>query len=205
MAVDTSPSGLHTTTATAPLTLDLDLIQGLWTTEQYLRLTDYSRMLVEFTDGKLEVLPVPTYRHQIISQFLLFALHTFLQPRGGRVMYAPLRLQIREGKFREPDLLAVRDVHDPRCQNDYWRGADLVIEIVSADNPERDTVVKREDYAEGGIPEYWIVHPDEETVTVLRLADAQYSEHGVFRRGETLTSALLPELALDVTALLEAR
>jgi Uma2 family endonuclease len=200
MAVD-----LHMGTANDHITFNLDPIQGLWTTEQYLQLTNYSRALLEFTDGMLEVLPVPTYRHQIISQFLLLALHAFLHPRGGRVMYAPLRLQIREGKFREPDLLAVRDVRDPRCQNDYWRGADLVIEIVSPDDPERDTVVKRGDYAEGGIPEYWIVHPDEETVTVLRLAGAAYAEHGVFRRDETLTSALLPDLTLDVTALFDAQ
>ncbi len=205
MVVDTRPSGLHMSAATEQLTFDLDLLQGLWTREQYLRLTDSNRMLVEFTDGKLEVLPVPTDRHQSISQFLLIILLTFLQPRGGKVQYAPLRLQIREGKLREPDLLVLRDANDPRRQNDYWRGADLVIEIVSPDNPERDTVVKRADYAEGSILEYWIVHPDEETVTVLRLADAQYIEHGVFRRGDTLTSALLPDLILEVTALFDAR
>ncbi len=205
MAVDASLSSLSIVRAKDQLTLDLDPIQGLWTIEQYLRLTQYSRMLVEYTDGVLEIPPIPTMRHQIKSQFLLLALYAFLQPKGGTVLYAPLRLQIREGKFREPDLLVLCDANDPRRQNDYWLGADLVIEIVSLDNPERDTVVKRGDYAEGGIPEYWIVHPDEETVTVLRLAEAQYAEHGVWGRGDTLTSALLPDLTLDVTALFDAR
>ena len=79
----------------------------------------------------------PTDQHQCISQFLLFALTAFLQSRGGKVLYTPLRLQIRSGKFREPDLLVVRDAHDPRGQNAYWLGADLVIEIVSPDDPER--------------------------------------------------------------------
>lgn len=203
MAVETPPAGLHTT-ANNQLTFDLALIQGLWTSEQYLRLTNYSSMLVEFTDGTLEVLPVPTDQHQNISQFLLEVLLAFLRPRGGKVQYAPLRLQIREGKFREPDLLALRDANDPRRQNAYWIGADLVIEIVSPDNPERDTVVKRGDYAEAGIPEYWIVQPEEETVTVLRFADGAYVPHGVFRRGDTLTSALLPDLTLDVTQLFDA-
>src|SRR4051794_28747549 len=80
--------------------LDLDLLQGLWTREQYLRITDYSRRLLEFTDGRLEVLPMPTDQHQVILQFLLFALHTFLHPRGGKVLFAPLRLQIHPEKFR---------------------------------------------------------------------------------------------------------
>jgi Uma2 family endonuclease len=192
-------------TANDHITFNLDPIQGLWTTEQYLQLTNYSSALLEFTDGTLEVLPVPTDRHQSISQFLLLALYAFFQPQGGKVQYSPLRLQIREEKFREPDLLVLRDANDPRRQNAYWLGADLVIEIVSPDDPERDTVVKRADYAEAGIPEYWIVHPDEATVTVLRLAGAAYAEHGVFRRGETLASALLPDLTLDVTALFDAQ
>jgi Uma2 family endonuclease len=200
MAVD-----LHMGTANDHITFNLDPIQGLWTTEQYLQLTNYSSALLEFTDGTLEVLPVPTDRHQSISQFLLLALYAFFQPQGGKVQYSPLRLQIREEKFREPDLLVLRDANDPRRQNAYWLGADLVIEIVSPDDPERDTVVKRADYAEAGIPEYWIVHPDEATVTVLRLAGTAYAEHGVFRRDETLTSALLPDLTLDVTALFDAR
>jgi hypothetical protein len=38
--------------------------QGAWTEEQYLRLTDHTNQLVEFTDGVLEVLPMPTDRHQ---------------------------------------------------------------------------------------------------------------------------------------------
>ncbi len=205
MVVATHRPELRMVTANEEAFFDLDLIQGLWTVEQYLRLTHSSRLLLEFTDGTLEVLPVPTDRHQIISRFLLLALYAFLQPRGGTVIYAPLRLQIREEKFREPDLLALVDAKDPRRQNAYWRGADLVIEIVSPDNPERDTVVKRGDYAEGSIPEYWIVQPDGETVTVLRLAEAAYVAHGVFRRGETLTSALLPDLTLDVTALFDAQ
>lgn len=53
--------------------------------------------------------------------------------------YAPLRLQIRPGKFHEPDLLLLRDAHDPCNQDAYWLGADLVVEIVSPDDPERDT------------------------------------------------------------------
>ena len=50
---------------------------------------------------------------------------------------------------------------DPRCQDRYWLGADLVVEVVSPDRPERDLVDKRIDYAvrQAGIPEYWVVDP----------------------------------------------
>lgn len=139
--------------------LDLQLLQGLWTQAQYLTLTDYSRRLLEFTDGYIEVLPMPTDRHQIILRFLLFKFFAFVQPLGGTVLFAPLRLRIREGQFREPDLLLVLDADDSRRQNRYWLGADLVVEVVSPDDPERDTRVKRTEYAEAQIPEYWIAIP----------------------------------------------
>jgi Uma2 family endonuclease len=184
---------------------DLDSIQGMWTVDQYLRLTDSSPLLIEFTDGELEVLPMPTEQHQAISQFLLFALHAFMQKIGGRIFYAPLRLQIREGKFREPDLLMVQDANDPRRGNAYWRGADLVVEIVSPDDLERDTKIKRGDYAEAQIPEYWIVNPEDASITVLQLAGDGYATHGVFHRGDTATSPLLAGFAVAVDAVLDAR
>lgn len=92
----------------------------------------------------------------------------------------------------------VRDALDPRRQHRYWPGADLVVEIVSPDNPERDTRVERADYAEAGIPEYWIVHPEAAAITVLTLTDDTYREHGLFRRGKPATSLLLPGFAVDV-------
>jgi Uma2 family endonuclease len=184
--------------------LDLRPLQGLWTEEQYLTMTDHSRRLLEFDDGYIEVLPMPTDKHQAISQFIFLALLALIQHIGGKVQYAPLRLQIRAGKQREPDILLVRDAHDPRRQNRYWLGADLVVEIVSPDDPERDTKVKRVDYAEAGIPEYWIVDPEDETITVLWLENSTYTEHGVFHRGETATSALLSGFMLPVGDVLDA-
>jgi Uma2 family endonuclease len=204
MAVDIHSRELRIVGHDNDTVLDLRPIQGLWTEEQYLTMTDHSRRLLEFDDGYIEVLPMPTDKHQVISQFVFLALLAFIQRIGGKVQYAPLRLQIRPGKYREPDILLVRDAHDPRRQNRYWLGADLVVEIVSPDDPERDTKVKRADYAEAGIPEYWIVDPEDETIGVLRLENDSYTEHGVFHRGEIATSVLLNGFALSVDAALDA-
>src|SRR5271166_6209568 len=133
--------------------------QGEWSEEEYLVLTDHRNRLVEFTDGFLEVLPSPTDKHQNVLQFLFLALFGFVQPRGGKVHFAPLRLRIRPGKFREPDLLLLLSAADPRRQNCFWLGADLALEVVSEEKPERDLVDKRSDYAEAHVPEYWIVNP----------------------------------------------
>ncbi|MCS7287657.1 MAG: Uma2 family endonuclease [Roseiflexus sp.] len=178
--------------------IDLAPLQGLWTVEQYLKLTDHTRCLVEFSNGNLEVLPMPTQRHQIILAFLYRMFFAFLQPRGGLVLFAPLRLQIGPAAFREPDLLLLLRADDPRAQNRYWSGADLVLEVVSEDDPGRDTIDKVRDYASAGIPEYWIVNPMNETITVLSLTDDTYAPHGVFCRGDQATSALLEGFSVSV-------
>ena len=74
------------------LSVNLRLLQGLWTEEQYLTLTDQTRHLIEFTDGMIEVLPLPTDKHQVIVLFLCDLMRAFLQPLGGKVLVAPLRL-----------------------------------------------------------------------------------------------------------------
>ncbi len=179
--------------------------QGCWSDEHYLWLTDRTRRLIEYTDGRIEVLPVPTESHQIILLFLYRLLYAHVEesPREGVVVTSGLRMRVREGKFREPDLLLLRDRSDPRRRDRLWLGADLVVEIVSPDDPARDLVVKRADYAEASIPEYWIVDPANETVAVLTLAGNAYVEHGVFARGDTATSPLLDGVAVDVAALFD--
>ncbi len=178
--------------------------QGEWTEEEYLVLTDHRSRLVEYTDGLLEVLPWPTDKHQCILQYLYVAFHQFVQPRGGKVQFAPLRLRIRPGKFREPDLLLLMSAADPRRQNRFWLGADLALEVVSEEKPERDLVDKRGDYAEGLVPEYWIVNPQTETITVLRLREGVYDEAGVHRRGASAASAAMPDFSVAVAAVFDA-
>ncbi len=204
MAVDVRTADLKLVREADGLEVDLLPLQGLWTEEQYLKLTDQTNHLIELTDGVLEVLPMPTDKHQVMLAFLYEWLLAYIRPRGGKILFAPLRVRIRAGKHREPDILLVLDERDPRRQNRYWLGADLVVEIVSPDDPDRDTRVKRLDYAETGIPEYWIVNPDDETITVLTLEGDGYTEHGVFRRGETATSLLLAGFSVAVDAVLDA-
>ena len=203
----------HATIAAATSQEALDAIlsgampsQGCWSDDHYLWLTDRTRSLVEFTDGRVEVLPMPTERHQIILLFLyrLLYAHVHDAPREGVVVTSGLRMRVREGKFREPDLLLLRDRTDSRRQDRFWLGADLVVEIVSPDDPARALVVKRADYAEAAIPEYWIVDPRAETVTVLGLAANGYVERGAFARGDVATSSLLDGVTVDVTALFDA-
>jgi Uma2 family endonuclease len=178
---------------------------GEWQDADYLWLTSRTRRLVELSDGVVEVSAMPTERHQAIVAHLFLAFVAIVQRLGGRVLFAPFRLRLRSGRFREPDLLLLRSADDPRRHDAYWDGADLVIEVVSEDDPQRDTVTKRREYPEAGIPEYWIVDAQAERITVLSLERGAYREHGTFGRGAMATSAILPGDAIDVAAVFDAR
>lgn len=182
-------------------TWDIALIyprQGDWSVEEYLDLP--TNRLVEYTDGRLEFLPMPIVLHQCILMYLLKALDTFAGSKLGLVLPAGVVVQVGPGKFREPDVVFMRNEHRDRMGKKYWKGADLVMEVVSDDakSRRRDLIDKRREYARAGIPEYWIVDPKKKQITVLRLEGKKYAVHGTFKTGRTAQSHLLPGFTVDV-------
>lgn len=177
--------------------------QGAWSEEDYLLLP--TNHLVELSHGRVEVLRMPTQSHQLIVFFLARVLHDFIAARAlGTLLIAPLRVRLWPGTFCEPDLVFMLAASAARRHEAYWEGADLVMEVVSPDDPQRDLVVKRREYAEAGIAEYWIVDPRSRTITVLRLEDDDYIEHGHFEPGEEAASALLVGFKIAVDAVFAA-
>ena len=178
--------------------------QGAWSEGDYLAL--HTTRLVELSEGRVEVLPMPTQKHQAIVAFLTMLLFALRQRVPGTVIFAPFPVRLWPGKLREPDVAFMRAAHDDRRHNEYWEGADLVMEVVSgsARDRQRDLVVKRAEYAQAGIPEYWIVDPNAELIIVLRLDDGVYVEHGQFSRGTVAVSATLEGLHTPVDAVFDA-
>jgi Uma2 family endonuclease len=179
--------------------------QGQWDEGDYLAL--HTNHLVEFCDGTIKVLPMPTTSHQLIVQYLSNVLLAFVTARRlGRVLFAPLRVWLRNSKYREPDVVFMLAEHADRIGEKFWRGADLVMEVVSDDpeSRERDLVVKRSEYAQAGIGEYWIVDPLEKNVTVLKLSSNSYVSQGQWGIGQRASSSLLPGFEVDVDAIFEA-
>lgn len=175
--------------------------QGTWAEEDYLLLP--GNRLVEYSHGIVEVLSMPSYAHQLVTAWLYEMLKAFVRTRSlGVVVFAPLRVRLWAGKYREPDLLFMFQHNRRRIHPHYWEGADLVMEVVSRDDPLRDLETKRREYAQAGIPEYWLVNPLDETITVFTLPEdaSVYAIHGVYDRSSTAGSALLPGFTVDVDA-----
>jgi len=138
------------------------------------------------------VLPIPTTSLQDVVLLLLEALLAFVRPRRfGKALMAPIKLRTQPRNYREPAVLFVMRKNIAYVGEQFWDGADLVMEVVSPDDPQRDYIGKRRDYAAAGVSEYWIVDPMKKTITVLKLMRGKYQTHGVLKRGEITTSALL--------------
>ena len=178
--------------------LDVRPQQGRWRESDYLWLTDRCTRLVEFADGCLEELPLPTDLHQSILLYLFRRFDERVRAEGGVALVGPMRLKIRDSRFREPDLLLLRDARDSRRQNRFWLGADLVVEVVSPDDPDRDYIRKRQDYAEAKVSEYWIVDPQRDEINILSLAQDQYIDQGTYGIQEIASSSLLEGFTLSV-------
>ena len=171
--------------------------QGFMDVDEYLALD--TNHLVEFSHGHLEVLPMPSLSHQLIVQFLYDFLKWFnVENKLGTVLFAPMSVLLWPGKYREPDIIFVSTKHDDWKTERCLLGADLVMEIVSPDNRGRDLVIKRREYAQAGIPEYWIVDPQKWEITVLTLVGDKYDVHGVFVPGERANSVLLAGFSVSV-------
>lgn len=177
--------------------------QGRWSEAQYLAVTDSTMTRAELVKHSLEFLSMPTDYHQAIAELMHAMLKAFVKPRGGVARIAPIRVRVASGTFREPDVVVLLDANDSRREDRAWQGADLVVEVVSPDDPRRDYVDKRAEYAAAGIAEYWILDPETERVTVLSLANGAYAGPE-FARGADAKSKLLAGFTVSVDALFDA-
>lgn len=179
--------------------------QGHWNDTEYLNLTDDLTRLVELTHGRLEILEMPTTSHQRIVFELVRQLFAFVESRKlGTALMAPLRVRLQPGVFREPDVVFASTEHQQFIQDDFWTGADLVMEVVSAGpkSRRRDLDEKRSEYSAAGIAEYWIVDPLTQTILVLELLNSSYEVVGKFGINEIASSRLLSGFAVAVNDIL---
>jgi hypothetical protein len=122
----------------------------------------------EWNDGRLEEKPVSDYATYLVYHWFLSLLSHFLKTRPiakhvGLDMGFRLRLRDRV-VIRKPDLAIVHhDNPQPLLFHDasYHGVFDICVEALSdldRRGIERDTLVKKAEYAAVGVPEYFILH-----------------------------------------------
>jgi Uma2 family endonuclease len=172
--------------------------------------------LMELVEGRLEPLEplsVGTGRHGEIADHLAQVFRAeaqrLNQPWTARVMMIGVRTLrgIGQNTARIPDVVvlpieqwrnlqarvAVIDLDEPPPL--------LVVEVVSESTRSSDYRAKQAEYAVRGIPEYWIVDPLAEKVSILTLSEGWYDSVEI--TGEAIgRSALFPELTLSAQGIL---
>lgn len=140
--------------------------------------------------------------HQDCVGPLYLAIAAFLEAHPlGRVFIAPLDVLLDERTIVEPDLIVVGNDRLDIIERANIVGApSLLVEVLS--DPRTDRVRKRAVYERNCVPEYWIVDPQADRLEVYRLSGTSYGKPEIVEPGDTLETALLPGLQIDVGRLL---
>ncbi len=152
----------------------------------------------EILEGDHFVNPAPNLYHQAISRRIQFQLYQQIEVSElGVVIDAPVDVQLTEHDIVQPDLVIITQQRRHIMTPIKVKGIpDLLIEILSPSNPELDLDTKRRIYEQTGVPEYWIVSPDEHRVIQLVLVDQAYQESIA---SDQITMAIPPLATVDLT------
>jgi Uma2 family endonuclease len=134
--------------------------------------------LRELIDGELVEIEVPTATHEDIVALLAYYLTAWAEAgNGGRARGSGYKLRVSERRGIMPDLQFFRRGNEAARDQDaglVQGRPDLVVEIVSPSSRRYDRVTKLRWYAQLGVPEYWIVDSDAQTIEGLLLRDGAY-------------------------------
>ena len=165
----------------------------------------------ELYDGFIKLMtPAPSRRHQELSVNLTLQIGNFLMHKICKLYHAPSDVRFPKDKksqddkqvhtVLQPDIFVVCDMSKLDARG-CLGAPDMIIEIISPKNSQRDTRDKFEIYQEHGVREYWIVSPNDETVTVFLLDEkGKFQFKGIFAGDDKIPVNIFNgDLKVDLT------
>ena len=171
--------------------------------EEFMELPDtFDKRKMELDEGELYIMPRPRTGHQFLQGDLIWHfqgyIRSFDDPPAEVLHDVIVALSLENRVLFSPDLVIILEGSSAVVADRMIEGSpDIVVEILSSDR-RRDLVRKRRVYAEAGVPGYWIFDPRADTATLLELRDGEYVERAVLTADDTLTTPLLPGLAIPL-------
>ena len=135
-----------------------------WTVDDLAALPD-DGLRYELVDGTLLVSAAPSKLHQRALGNLYVLLRAAC-PDDLEVFLAPTDYQPTRTRSLQPDLLVVAR-SDPGTAAVTTPLA-LAVEVLSPSSRSIDRLLKRDLYEQAGVEQYWVVDPDEPSITVWR-------------------------------------
>ena len=158
----------------------------------------------ELVDGVVYMAAFPVPDHEILIALLTTYLSQSVMLTGMGTVMGTAGVVVSADSALGPDIVVIRAERTGIIGTTVINGApDIVVEALSSDR-NRDLVRKRELYEQAGIPEYWILDGDANTLTALELGDdGAYRERAVLTADDTLTTPLFPEFSLPLAQLFD--
>jgi Uma2 family endonuclease len=152
----------------------------------------------EILDGELSVTPAPSTKHQRISSRLHFVLtQHVLANQLGDVYAAPTDLILALTTVVQPDLLFIgNDRRGIVTERAIEGQPTLVIEILSVTTRRTDRQAKARLYAKHGVPHYWLIDPDQQSIEAYELVGDQYNLAFKAQNAERFNPTLFPGLSI---------
>jgi len=149
------------------------LPRGLPLGRSDLDMTPHDGHRYELIDGSLIVTPTPPVVHQMVLGGLVVQLDPACPPELT-MLFAPFNVTLADDTVLQPDLLVARSEDFTHLE---LPGPPLLaVEVLSPTTRRFDLEFKRSRYEEAGTASYWVVDPDELTLTAWDLADGAYVE-----------------------------
>ena len=177
------------------------------TFEEYLAYNDGTDTQYELVNGALVPMGVGTGIHALIIEFLAAQIKAALSAWEEPCKVLSGSVGVRSPRKRRLDTSRIPDITVlPLSQIKQLLSREmvieldapppmLVVEVVSPSTKKDDYQAKWTEYSALGIPEYWIVDPLKESITVGILKNDKYSARE-FKAADSLQSTLLPKLIL---------
>ncbi|MEH2037834.1 Uma2 family endonuclease [Nostoc sp.] len=187
-----------------------------FTFAEYLKYNDGTDTQYELVDGELIPISLGTGNHGGISKFLEQSFDDESAKIGQNWTAQKFSVGVRSPRGGRWDTSRIPDVVVLPTQQ--WEALSnreavielnetppiLVVEVVSESTQTTDYRSKRSEYAVLEIPEYWIVDPIEEIVTICTLVEGFY-DAVAFRGQERIISFTFPQLDLSAEQVLAGR
>ena len=130
----------------------------------------------EIIHGRHYINPAPSPRHQTVSRRIQFQLYEQIECTGlGEIFNAPIDLLLSDTDVVQPDLVIVLRENEIITPTMIQGIPELVVEILSPSNSSYDRELKKRLHEQHGVPEYWIVDHEQQSVDQNRLENQQYT------------------------------
>ncbi len=155
----------------------------------------------ELYDGEVIVTATPLPRHQRVAMHVGDVLLDYERAAGGLVFAVPIDIVFSEYDVLEPDVVyfceARRHVVD--MMKATRAAPDLAVEVLSRSTERRDRGRKLQMLARYGVPEYWIVDPDDNTLEIYTNGGGSLELAATFGERDEIASPTLPDLKFQAS------